>query len=102
MRKRYRVGRAAEKDLDAIWLYVAMDASEAVADKLVEQLVEKFRHLAQFPLSGRARNDIEYGVRSFPASEFIIYYRPGIRGGVLIARIIHGARRQKQAWMEKL
>jgi toxin ParE1/3/4 len=98
MRKLYRVARSAERDLDAIWCYVARDAGEETASKSVDEIVERFRHLAQFPLSGRSRNDIEYGVRSLPVGEFIIYYRPRVKAGVLISRVIHGARRQKRAW----
>lgn len=97
MRKLYRVARAAETDLDAIWRHVALDAGEETASRLVDEIVECFRQLAQFPLSGRARNDIEYGLRSVPVGEFIIYYRPRVKAGVLISRIIHGARQQKQA-----
>lgn len=101
MRKLYRAARAAEKDLDDIWLHVARESSEDTADKLVDEIIERFRLLAQFPLSGRSRDDIEYGIRSLPVGEFIIYYRARLKAGVLISRIIHGARRQKQSWKQK-
>lgn len=50
-------------------------------------------------LLGRAPNDIEYGVRAVMVGEFI-YYRPRIKAGVPISRVIHGARHQKRASKE--
>lgn len=101
MGKLYRIARSAEKDLDNIWFHIARESSEEIASKLIDGLVEGFRQLAQFPRSGRSRDEIEYGIRSVPVGEYLVYYRPRVKRGVIISRIIHGARRQKHAWKQE-
>ena len=45
-------------------------------------------------------DDIEQGVRVFPVESYLIYYRIH-RGGISIARVIHGMRDQEGAWKEE-
>jgi toxin ParE1/3/4 len=95
--KRYRVSRNAESDLDEIFLYWAARASLDVAERLIDAIVERFWLLGEYPESGRKCDDIQPGVRCFPAGKHLIYYRK-IRRGVEIAHIFRGARDQEQAW----
>ena len=44
---------------------------------------------------GRARPEFQPLLRSFPCSDYIIFYRPA-GGGVQIARILHAARDAKR------
>jgi plasmid stabilization system protein ParE len=42
----------------------------------------------------------EPGLRVFPVGNYLIYYRKAPRGGILIARVIHGMRDQESAWQD--
>ena len=95
--KRFRVSDEAQQDLDEVFLYWAHRTGLAVADRVVDSIVERFWILGQYPDSGRPCNDVAPGVKCFPAGNYLIYYRK-IRHGVEISRVFHGARSQKKAW----
>jgi plasmid stabilization system protein ParE len=49
----YRLSSRAEQDLDEVWLYVAEDASPTTADRLIDDIVDRFDLLAEQPRMGR-------------------------------------------------
>ena len=77
---------SGETDLDRIWF---REASIETADRFVDTITARFPVLANMPGAGQARGDIEPGLYSFPVEDYIVYYRKGPRGRVLISRIIH-------------
>lgn len=96
--KRIRVSRHAARDLDRIWQYVAADANSLeVADQVVDSIVGHFALLAKQPQAGRAREDIDSGVRSFPSGSYLIYYRE-LKSHVVVSRVLHGKREHLGAW----
>lgn len=80
----------ARTDLIEIWDYIA-DDSEARADAFIDTIDRKIRALAEQPNMGRARDELETGLRSFPVGRYVIFYLP-IPEGVDIVRVLHGAR----------
>ena len=80
----------AEADVFEIWDYIADDSMEA-ADRWVDQLDEKFHLIATQPMMGRARDELEPGLRSFPFGRYIIFYVP-TSSGIDVVRVLHGAR----------
>jgi toxin ParE1/3/4 len=94
---RYRVSKAAARELDEIFLYWARRVSLAIADRVVERITDRFRLLGEFPDAGKAADDIAPGVRLFPAGKYLIYYRKTSKG-TNIVHIIHSARDQKAAF----
>jgi toxin ParE1/3/4 len=96
----YRLSRLARGDLDAIWLHVAKDAGVEIADRLISTITGRFPMLAKMPKAGRDADEIEPGVRVFTVERYLIYYRVQ-RGGISIARVIHGMRDQDSAWQEE-
>lgn len=80
----------AKSDLAEIWDYIAND-SEAHADIFVEKIDEKFKTLAAQPYTGRRRNELGEGLRSFPVGRYVIFYRP-LEDGVEIIRVLHDTR----------
>ena len=56
-----------------------------------QELREKCRVLAEMPKSAPARPELGEDIRSRPAGNYVIYYRP-VSGGVEIIRILHGRR----------
>src|SRR6266404_7774296 len=99
--KRYRLARPAKADLDDIWFRIAEGASLETADRFVDSLTARFPMLAAMPEMGRARDEIEPGLRSFPVEKYVVYYRRRPRGGILISRVIHGMRDQMRVWGEQ-
>jgi len=94
----YRLSALAERDLDEIWSYVAEDASPTTADRLIDDIIDRFDLLAEQPRMGRTRSEFGLGVQSFAVENYVIYYRHD--GDVLIARILHARRDQMAAWSE--
>jgi len=96
--KRIRVSRLAEQDLDEIWLRTARTSGNTeIADGIVASIVETFRLFARTPEAGARREDIAPGVRGFPIGKFIVYYRVNGKH-VVISRVIHGMRDQRNAY----
>jgi toxin ParE1/3/4 len=93
----YRISQGAEADVDEIFLGWAERAGTKVADRIVDEIVERFRLLGEFPEAGRSSNEIATGIKSFPAGKYLIYYR---RSGEYteILHVFHGAREQARAF----
>jgi putative addiction module CopG family antidote len=80
----------AAADLAEIRDYVAKDSEER-AELFVDLLNRKLRALARRPETGRPREELAEGLRSHPASRYIIFYRV-MRKGIELVRVLHGAR----------
>jgi toxin ParE1/3/4 len=88
--KQLRVTNEAKADLIDIWLYISQN-NETAADTLINKITAKFDELLINPGIGRERIDIAPLVRSFPVSNYLIFYRL-LNEGIEILRVIHGAR----------
>jgi toxin ParE1/3/4 len=88
----------ARQDLIGIWRYIAGDSGEARADKYLRRLNDVITYLAQQPLMGRARPEIEEGIRSFVAESHVIFYI-ALTDGVELVRVLHGSRDIERAWV---
>ena len=82
---------AARQDLLGIWLYVASNNSEKLADRIYDQIAESFARLENFPELGRPRPEIEKGARSLVVARWLVLYRL-LGSKVQIVRVIDGAR----------
>lgn len=80
----------AEQDLIEIWTYIAQDNPTA-ADRVLDDIEQRFHGLADNPLMGRLRPDIAPELRYFTVGKYLILYRTMPRG-IQIVRVIHGAR----------
>lgn len=96
-----RVRRTPQSRVDylEIWLYVANDSIDA-ADRLVKTFDEKLELLAENPGIGPSREDLARQLGSFPVGNYVIYYRP-IKGGIELARILHGARDTRRVFRRR-
>jgi toxin ParE1/3/4 len=81
---------AAERDLDAIWSYVAA-RNPAAADQLYWRLENTADSLAASPRIGAPRPELGEGIRLFPVRRYLILYRE-IAGGIEVLRYLHSAR----------
>ena len=82
----------AQVDLEEISNYIAAAADEAMADRVVAELIAAFERLSDLPGLGRTRPDVKNPrYRFWTANRFLIAYYPDARP-VEIIRIV-GARR---------
>jgi toxin ParE1/3/4 len=92
--------RPAQLDLREIATLITMDAGPARARAVAGRIRACAAGLAAAPLIGRARPELGEGVRSFALPPYVLYYRPA-SPGVLILRVIHGARHLPRALQER-
>lgn len=82
----------AERDLVAIWVYIA-ERNLPAADRLISKFRTQFDKLARMPGIGRQRPELEDGLLSAAVGNYVVFYRAlPAKKGVEIARVIHGAR----------
>jgi toxin ParE1/3/4 len=87
----HRLSPEAEADLDEIWFYIATNGTVDAADRFVDALTRRFFLLASHMRAGRARDELEAGLRAFPVGDYLVLYR--IEGDdVLIVRVVRGSR----------
>lgn len=58
---------------------------------MIWKILDKCRSHAQFPESGRCREDIIPGLGSFPVRPYVVFFRPEGKS-ILVLRILHGYR----------
>ena len=64
---------------------------EATAERMTATILKKCRSHAQFPETGRSRDEWAAGVRSFPVRPYVVVYRPA-QDTIQVLRILHGHR----------
>lgn len=84
------VSPLAEEDLEEIWSFIAERDVEA-ADRLIDEITNRFDHLLAYPEAGRARHELLVNLRSLPVKRYVIFYQP-TDDGVEIFRVLHGSR----------
>lgn len=62
-------------DIDRLWDYYARIAGRATADKIVREIAKVVKTIDDFPLVGRARDEVRAGLRSLAATPQIVFYR---------------------------
>ncbi len=86
----YVVTLSAERDIDEILRYIAIDDLDA-AIAFFDRLIGRFEMLAENPKAGRDRTELKHDLRSFPEGNYLVFYREWA-GIVGIVRVLHGAR----------
>lgn len=86
----YRKSTEAEADLLSIWRYIGQDNHDQ-ATQLIDKLHGTMKMIADAPGIGRPRDDLIPGLRAFPVSSYLIFYRE-VPGGIEVARVLSGRR----------
>lgn len=98
----YRLSRSTEAELLELWAYVLeASQSELRADKVIEQIVQTFSALAEYPRMERSRDEVQAGARSFPVARHVIYYRLVV-DGIEISHVLHGAQDISAGYVDEL
>lgn len=66
MSRAIRLSPRAKAQLDSLFLYIARNASSAVATRFVDAVLVKVEGLADFPNRGTPRDDLRPGMRTIP------------------------------------
>lgn len=82
--------RASVSDYEEIWHFIARD-NPAAADRMITAFERQVSILATMPGSGRKEPNLAAELRSFPVSNYLIFYRP-MADGIAVVRVLHGAR----------
>ncbi len=77
----------AKADATEIWKWIAADNADA-AMAVLDRFEDVAEMLADYPEAGTDRSDLLEGLRSFPVSGYVLFYRRA-RGRTEIVRIIH-------------
>ena len=86
----YRKTRRTDEDLKEMYRYTRRMWGRAQAELYIRGLEQRFRVLADNPLAGIAREDLQpEGLRSVVHHSHVIFYQPQPYG-VLIVRVLHG------------
>jgi len=89
--KPFVVSPHAADDLNGIWLYLAEEASEEIADRSLLKLAESFAELAENPGMGHRRSDLTRLPLHFLFVEpYMVIQRD--RSPLAIHAVLHGAR----------
>jgi antitoxin ParD1/3/4/toxin ParE1/3/4 len=97
--RRVVFGKLAQRDVDAIWRYVARDSIGA-AEKVVDQVERAVRQLAEQPGLGHRRPELESSrYRVWSVYAYLIIYRFGPKT-VTVVRVVHGARDLRRIFRE--
>ena len=83
----FEVTAAAIDDLEQHWLYIVVNASPDIADRLLNEVYDRFELLSMAPLMGKEQPELGANLRSMVIDPLIIFYRPTERG-VKIARVL--------------
>jgi toxin ParE1/3/4 len=90
---RVELSSLARQDLAEIGLYIAeKSGSVEIATRLLDTIEETCQLLGANPKMGERRPEFATGqYRSFSVGNYVIYFRP-TEDGILVARVLHGAR----------
>ena len=87
------LSREAERDLDALFDWIAIDSGVDRASAILRRLEETLDLLAATPRIGRVRHDLDGQPRTFSVWPWVIVYEPLVSGtGVAVWRIVDGRR----------
>ena len=87
----YVISRAADRDLDDLWDYIALDSVDA-ADRLIAKLMDAFDALVRHPGMGHQRHDItNCPVLFWALGNYLVVYRAE-HSPIEIVAVVHGAR----------
>lgn len=84
----YRLTPAAERDLEAIWIYSARQWGVEQANRYVDFLAAAFAESAQSPTSAPACDHIRPGYRRRSVERHMVYFHL-TNYGIAIVRILH-------------
>lgn len=86
------ISRAASKDLDLIWKYIAARASPTIAANVIREILDAVDLLADMPGIGHTRREVRNAAYRFGSvKSYVIGYSSDAQS-LRVIRVVHGAR----------
>jgi len=95
MAHRITLSRPARDDLDAIWDYLAQEASPEIADFVIARIFAAMNAAAEHPFL-YPTTEFRGKPRRVNVFEYAVFYEPQNGEGIFVLRIIHGRRNLKK------
>jgi toxin ParE1/3/4 len=86
----YKVSRAAQADMRAIWIFTRKQWGAPQADLYMRGIFDALSILATNPLLGIDRHQVKAGYRSHICGRHILWYK-NVDGLVVLIRVLHSA-----------
>lgn len=87
----YKLSQEADQDLEDIFDFTHSEFGFDQAVSYLQKFNVLFSELVQNPEIGKTRDEIKAGLRSFPQTSHIVFYRI-LKDHVRIVRVLHGSR----------
>ena len=88
-----RLRAGAIQDLKDIYDWVASESGyPQVAEALASRIFDRCESLGEFPMKGRARDDLQHGVRILPFERIAVITYRVLPGEVEVINIFYGGR----------
>jgi toxin ParE1/3/4 len=84
----YKISRAAQADLRAIWTFTHKQWGRPQADLYVRDIFDALTTLAMNPLLGRDRHHVKAGYRRHICGRHMLWYKY-VDGIVILSRVLH-------------
>jgi len=99
--KQYVLADEARKDLFGIWNYLVEHAGLPAADRVITDLHDAMRKLAETPLIGHRREDLtDQPIRFWSVHSYLVIYDPDSQP-LGVARVLHASRDVESILEEK-
>ena len=85
-----RISEPAHDDLEEVWAHISQQ-SESAANRLIDRIVAMCDLYATQPEAGVPGDRFLPGLRYFAVGSYGIFYQV-ISDGIIVARVLHGAR----------
>jgi toxin ParE1/3/4 len=85
--RKYELSRAADRDLDGIYVYSFREFGALQADAYFESLEECLTRLSENPMLGIDAANVRRGYRRFVHQRHTLYYRKS-KSGITIVRML--------------
>lgn len=84
----YRLTPAAERDLEAIWIYTFQEWDAVQANRYIDSMTTAFAEQAKSPKSAPTCDHVRPGYRRRSVERHVIYFRITAYG-IAIIRVLH-------------
>lgn len=92
-RPHVRLSLDAERDLEALFDWIASDSGVERAEAVLRRIEDALELIAGMPRIGRVRPDLDGAPRTFVVWPWVILYEPSLTGpGIAVWRVFDGRR----------
>lgn len=89
---RLEISTTAKNDLISIWIYIAENSSQDIANRFIDKLEKSLTTLAATPELGTDQKHVKEGLKRFIFKSYSIYYNIEDAEVIVIRRVWHQKR----------